>query len=124
MIEPLSLQTTPDMVETHAALVHDFNPLHLDADFAKTTAFGGPIVHGSLLLNLLVEAIERSGPALLGEGRLDLWFSAPVSVGDRITAAGALCPTECDVVDVWVSRGDGMKALTGTLRIRGRRGQG
>ena len=38
-----------DLVESFADLVWDYNPLHLDADYAKNTKFGRPIMHGMLL---------------------------------------------------------------------------
>jgi len=114
-IEPLSLQTNAQMIAAHASLVQDFNPLHLDADFAAATAFGAPIVHGSLMLNLLTEAIERSYPQLIVKSRIAVRFAAPVLVGDTITAGGASVEGRNGAFDVWVTRSDGTKVVTGTL---------
>ncbi|WP_281706055.1 MaoC/PaaZ C-terminal domain-containing protein, partial [Aeromonas taiwanensis] len=38
----------PAEVAAFAGLSEDFNPLHLDPDFAATTVFERPIVHGML----------------------------------------------------------------------------
>lgn len=114
-IPPRNLHATADRVAKHAALVQDFNPLHLDDAFAAKTPFGGAIVHGSMMMNLLVDALERAGGPAFAAGELRLRFAAPVMVGDTLTASGAARDGEPGVWDVWVARGDGTKAVTGTL---------
>lgn len=116
-ILPLSLQTTPTLMAAHAALVQDFNPLHLDPAFAAQTPFGATIIHGSLMLNLLTEAVERTDPALLAQGRMDLRFTAPALVGEKVTAAGEQYAENPDVIDLWITRDDGTKVVTGTLTL-------
>jgi 3-hydroxybutyryl-CoA dehydratase len=39
-----------DDVHTFARLTGDFNPIHVNAEFAATTPFGRPIAHGLLIL--------------------------------------------------------------------------
>ena len=41
---------TPEDVKGFADITLDHNPLHLDAQYAQTTRFGKPIVHGLLSL--------------------------------------------------------------------------
>jgi len=36
-------------VQAFAELCGDMNPIHIDAEYARTTKFGRPIVHGMLL---------------------------------------------------------------------------
>jgi len=117
-IKPLSLKTDVELIKAHAALVQDFNPLHLDTEFAATTPFGAPVVHGSLMLNLLTQAIERSQPKLIGSARIAVRFAAPVFVGDTITAGGSATPDRAGTFDLWVTRGDGTKVVTGTLTTK------
>lgn len=105
------------MIADHAALVRDFNPLHLDKDFAVTTSFGAPIIHGSLMLNLLTEAVERCQPQLIAKGRIAVRFVAPALVGDTITAGGCAVQGRTDTLDVWVSRGDDTRVVVGTLTM-------
>lgn len=70
-----------------AALSGDDNPVHLDADYAATTRFGRPIVHGILVAGLVSALI---GTELPGEGSIylsqTLRFERPVHVGSRVTA--------------------------------------
>ncbi|WP_371187818.1 MaoC family dehydratase [Thalassotalea maritima] len=74
-------------VESFAKLSEDFNPVHLDEDFAKQTQFGGTIVHGmllsSLISGLLGYKMPGSGAIYLGQ---ELKFKRPVYVGDEVTA--------------------------------------
>lgn len=113
-ITELSLQTTPEMTAAYADLSFDHNPLHLDAEFAGQTPFGSPIIHGAMALNLLLQAIENSLGPEIGSERLDIRFSAPVKVGERITAGGQ---REVETYSVWVRSESGANAITGTLKI-------
>jgi acyl dehydratase len=110
-----SLHATAEKVAAHAELVKDFNPLHLDPDFAAQTPFGGPIVHGSLMMNLLVDTLERAGGADFVNGTLRLRFAAPAPVGAVLTAGGAASSEAAGVYDVWVRREDGTTVVSGTL---------
>ncbi len=74
-------------VRAFAELSGDFNPVHLDADFAATTRFGRPIVHGLLTASLISTVV---GTRLPGLGSIyvsqSLRFRAPVHVGDTVRA--------------------------------------
>jgi acyl dehydratase len=75
-------------VSRYAGLSGDFNPLHVDAEFAKTTPFGERVAHGILTLAVshgqqnLGGWFEGTTLALLGLDRLR--FVAPVRFGDTV----------------------------------------
>src|SRR4051812_14283885 len=65
----------------------DRNPLHLDAQFARSTPFGRPIVHGSLVALGLLGCLPDE---VLGEARwLRAWFSGAVFPGEALRASAA-----------------------------------
>jgi acyl dehydratase len=86
--------TTPARTVTEADIVHfagisgDYNPIHTDAEFAKTAPFGERIAHGLLVLSMLTGLRQRSGHF---EGTLIAWleirnyrFLKPVLIGDTV----------------------------------------
>ena len=70
-----------------AAMTGDYNPLHVDAEFGKTTIFGQRIAHGLLGLAIGVGLAASLGiaqgttMAFLG---LTWNFTAPIFIGDTI----------------------------------------
>lgn len=70
-----------------AALTWDSNPMHTDAEFAKTTMFGERVAHGLLGLSYAVGLAWQRGfmegtvIAFLG---IEWKFKAPVKIGDTI----------------------------------------
>jgi len=79
-----------------AALSGDFDPIHVDEEYAKQTPFGRRIAHGIFVLGLLSAAesemsrriVARGSPlkpVSLGYERVR--FIKPVFVGDTLTAA-------------------------------------
>jgi len=74
-------------VMTFAELSGDVNPVHIDPEFAKNTAFGQQIAHGMLAASLISTVIGTQLPGInsiyLGQ---ELRFTAPVFFGDTITA--------------------------------------
>jgi 3-hydroxybutyryl-CoA dehydratase len=70
-----------------AGISGDTNPVHLDALFADQTAFKGRIAHGMLAASFISTVL---GTRLPGPGCIylsqSLRFSAPVKVGDTVTA--------------------------------------
>lgn len=74
-------------IEQFAELSTDYNPVHLDDDYAEETMFGGRIAHGMLTASLISAII---GEQLPGHGTIylkqDIKFIAPVRPGDRVLA--------------------------------------
>lgn len=77
--------TRTDMV-LFASCSGDANPVHLDDDYAATTAFGGPIGHGMWTGALVSAAIATSlpGPGSVYRSQ-SLTFKTPVKPGDEVT---------------------------------------
>ena len=86
--------TETDLV-LFAAVSGDFDPIHVDEAYARTTPYGRRIAHGGLSLSLLstVSALisrrardrgSRGTSVSLGYDRIR--FLAPVFVGDTLTA--------------------------------------
>lgn len=69
----------------------DCNPVHIDAEFAKTTAFGGRIAHGMLSASFIsnVLGMKLPGPGVIYLGQT-LRFKAPVRIGDTVTATATV----------------------------------
>jgi acyl dehydratase len=96
--------TETDIVN-FAGLSGDFNPLHVDHEFAKTTPFRRPIAHGILIMAIGSGLGTQSPPvrtvAFLG---IREWqFKGPVFAGDTIKVR--------------------TKVLSKELRGRGKRGE-
>jgi acyl dehydratase len=73
-------------VDDGAALIRDFNPLHVDADFAARSRFGGRILHGVLTSALMGAELGMvyAGTAIAYLEH-NARFLAPVKIGDTLT---------------------------------------
>lgn len=73
-------------IDLFAEATGDKNPVHLDEEFASTTAFGGRIAHGMLTAGFVSAAIASKLP---GPGSIylsqSLRFTKPVRPGDTIS---------------------------------------
>lgn len=71
----------------YAGISGDFNPVHVNEDYAKNTFFKTRIAHGMLSAGFISNVL---GNHLPGPGsiyiRQELNFLAPVRIGDTITA--------------------------------------
>jgi len=78
---------TDEDIQSFANLVGDYNPVHVDDQYAHNTRFKGRIAHGVLALGLISAVI---GNKLPGPGTIYLSqtarFLRPVRPGDTITA--------------------------------------
>ncbi|TNE88922.1 MAG: MaoC family dehydratase [Deltaproteobacteria bacterium] len=114
-----SLTFTQRHVDLYAEISGDRNPLHFDPEFVAATPFGRPVVHGGLtsgILNALV-AEDMPGPGTVFMS-MDLKFTAPVFIGDTITATAEVLEVHerkpvCQLA-VRIVRSDGTEVLTGT----------
>ncbi len=84
-------QVTDRDIELFAEVSTDFNPVHLDEDYAQDTMFHGRIAHGMLTASLISAVI---GEQLPGHGTIylgqNLKFMAPVRPGDIVIAEVAV----------------------------------
>ncbi|MCB0369921.1 MAG: MaoC family dehydratase [Bdellovibrionales bacterium] len=81
----MTVQVTDKMVHQFAEMSGDFNPIHLDEEYAKTTRFGRRIAHGMIVGALFSRALNEN----MGEGGIYLGqtmkFLSPVFIDDTIS---------------------------------------
>jgi 3-hydroxybutyryl-CoA dehydratase len=115
---PARTITETDVV-SFAALSGDWNQLHTDAEFAKTTPFGQRIAHGLLILSIASGLMVRLGVI---EGTAEAFrelsckFRAPVFIGDTIHL-------EATVTDTRAVRRQGNGLVTLEVEVINQRGE-
>jgi len=84
-LSPGRTVTQTDIVN-FAGLSGDFNPIHVDHEFAKTTPYHGPIAHGLLILSISSGlALHHPPMRTLAFISVRTWqFRGPVFIGDTI----------------------------------------
>ncbi|MFX1511715.1 MAG: MaoC family dehydratase [Promethearchaeota archaeon] len=72
-------------IEKFAKLSGDYNPIHLDEEFAQSTMFKGRIAHGILTTSFISTVIARDlpGPSSIYLGQ-NASFRKPVRIGDTL----------------------------------------
>jgi 3-oxoacyl-[acyl-carrier protein] reductase len=114
---------TQEDVVAFSNLTGDFNPLHVDAEFARQTSFGKPIVHGMLTSSFISTMI---GMLLPGSGSLwvsqTLEFLVPAYVGDTIKVIAQVKrksqATKILILDIVVINQHESKLVTGESNVR------
>ena len=92
---PARTITEADVVN-FAALTGDWNQIHTDAEFARTTIFGQRVAHGLLILSIASGLFARLG---LIEGTVEAFrelrwkFRAPVFIGDTLHLTATVTET-------------------------------
>ncbi len=105
-----------------AGICGDFNPIHVDEEFARGTRFGKRIAHGILSVSLVSTVI---GTALPGKNSVylsqDSKFVAPVFIGDTLTAQVRVTEKkdakQILVLETWVTNQHGKKVLEGEAKV-------
>ena len=85
----LKRQVTQEHINMYASASGDFNPIHIDPEFAKKTSLGGTVAHGMLVLAYLSEFMTESfGQDWLKSGKLSARFKGAAYPKDMITVSG------------------------------------
>jgi acyl dehydratase len=115
----MSRLVTAAEIESFTAISGDRNPLHYDAQAAKSSRFGEIVVQGGITSAILNAVVAEKLP---GPGTVFLnvnWdFKAPVRPGDTITGRVEVTSARDDkpitTLRTTVTRDDGTVALDGT----------
>ena len=82
-------------ISLYAKASGDFNPVHIDSNFAAKTHFGGVIAHGMLVLSYVSRMLTAAfGQKWFDSCRLDVRFKTPARPGDEITVSGIIRDVE------------------------------
>ncbi len=118
-LEPVSLAVDEAAIQRYARITGDYNPIHVDPAFAANTEMGGVIAHGTMSLNLIWQALEKTlGSAVLPSVELEIRFRRPVRPGDVIEGGGVL-DADGTSYSVWARNQRGENVIEGTARLDG-----
>ena len=112
-------------INLYAEASRDFNPVHLNEEFAKKTGLGGTIAHGMLILAYVSEMMMAAfGKKWITGGKLDVRFKAAARPGETITVSGKITKMENDNSQTTVncsvlcSNGKGEQIITGEAILK------
>ena len=82
---------TDELIRAFAEVSGDYNPIHLDEEFARTTRFGRRIAHG-MLSGAFISAVlgyEFAEKKIVYLSQT-MKFTAPVYIGDTVTTTATI----------------------------------
>ncbi|MBI3109061.1 MAG: MaoC family dehydratase N-terminal domain-containing protein [Candidatus Rokubacteria bacterium] len=112
-----AVEITQERIGRYAEITEDWNPLHVDQAFARTTSFGGVIAHGMLSLNLAWELLrEIHGDEGIEDVELTVRFKKPVRPGDTVRARARREADAAGGWEVWIENQAGDAVIAGHAR--------
>ena len=120
-LQTVRLAVSEETILAYAQITGDWNPIHVDPEFAARTPMGGVIAHGTMSLNLLWQSIAATlGADAVMRTTLEVRFLRPVRIGDSVEAGGTRVPGGGDRWDVWVRGSDGETVIGGIATLGAR----
>lgn len=119
----LSHKITQDDVDTFAQLTGDFNPVHVDEEFASRTDFGKKVVHGMLTSSFISTMIGMliPGPGALWTSQT-LEFLNPSYIDDEIIVKAEVIKksvaTRMLVLKIEIINQNGIKVVSGESTVK------
>lgn len=84
--ESLSREITQAGIDAYAEVARDFNPIHVDPEYAAGTPFGGTIAHGFYIFSFGSVLLRKLfGKRWVEGGAIEVKFRRAVRPGDTIT---------------------------------------
>ena len=82
-----TMVVSAEKINAFAELSGDFNPVHMDAEYAATTMFGKRIAHGALSASLISAVLgnDLPGPGAIFV-ELNMRFRKPAFIDEEVTA--------------------------------------
>jgi 3-hydroxybutyryl-CoA dehydratase len=113
---------TDELVRQFAEVSGDYNPIHLDEDFAQQTRFGKRIAHGALsaafISSVLGYEFQERKIVYLSQ---TLKFIAPTFIGDTVTATATVTKIREDkgivTLETTCKNQDGQVTVTGEAAV-------
>ncbi len=112
-------------INLYAKAARDFNPIHIDEEFARKTPLGGTIAHGMLVLSYVSQMLTRVFQKhWLTGGNLNVRFKAPARPGDMLTIQGNIRKIQKESeqtlinCDILCSNQKGEAVITGEAIVR------
>ena len=88
---PITKHLNQEKINYYAEASGDYNPIHVDNNFAAQTPLGGTIAHGMLILAYVSEMMTVNFEEnWLNGGKLDIRFKSPARPGDVLNIKGKL----------------------------------
>lgn len=108
-------------IEGYARLSGDYNPVHMDEDFARRSFFGGRIAHGGIAITLIL-AVMAKFPGFLILLSQSSRFLKAIKLGDTVTVDAEVVKVQRDKGIVTArntcTNQDGEVAVEGETTIR------
>ena len=113
-----------DTIMAYAAVTNDYNPIHVDKEFAAKSPMGGIIAHGTMSVALIWQALRNTlGADALNRVHLEIRFVQRVRIDDDVSGGGELREgSQPPVYDVWVRNGKGQDVIKGTATVKPAKG--
>jgi len=124
-LRQLKKVVTQEDIDLYAKASKDFNPIHIDEEFARKTPLGGTIAHGMLILAYISQMMTSAfGQSWLFGGKLNIRFKTPARPGDTITISGKIGEVEKEKgqtlvhCDVLCQNQRGETVIVGETKVR------
>ena len=118
-LKPASRHVNFQSILNYAAVTNDYNPVHVDKEFAAKSPMGGIIAHGTMSVALIWQALKNTlGVDALDRVHLEIRFVRPVRIEDTVTGGGELRSGASNIYDVWVKNQKGEDVIRGTATLR------
>jgi acyl dehydratase len=119
-IPPVEKGMDQDKINAFAHFSGDFNPIHVNEEFAKKAGLGGTIAHGAISLGYFCEMlVNYFGENWLEGGGFSVSFISPVRPGYKVKYRGVITgERETDKgkvldLEIWCENQDGVKCIVG-----------
>ena len=116
------LRVTPDKYVTYryAGASGDFNPIHIDEEFARAVGLPGRILHGLWTMAQVARAAEQAAGDFRRLRRLSVQFRGMGRLGEEIAVTGTVAEADGDrtVIELEGAQGDERIIRNGAAELR------